>query len=67
MTNQSRITAAQKALDAHRDHAKDFTSDTEEAIIDLMTNLRHLCEAEDLDFTGIVRLSRSHFTEEQVG
>ena len=67
MTNQSRITAAQTALDAHRDRAKDFTSNAEEAIVDLMTNLRHLCEAEDLDFTGIVRMSRSHFSEEQIG
>lgn len=67
MTNQSRITAAQTALDAHRDRTRDFTSDNEEAITDLMTNLRHLCEAEDLDFTGIVRMSRTNFVEEQIG
>lgn len=64
MTNQSRIDAAQRAIDAHSD-SKQSEGSSEEHIIDLLTDLRHLCEAEDVDFTRAIRMSKVHFEEEE--
>ena len=61
MTNQSRIDAAQRAIDAHVGYNE---QSAEECIIDLLTDLRHLCEAEDVDFTRAIRMSKVHFEEE---
>ena len=65
MTLTDRLSAAEAAIEAHRDATRDFRSDREEAVIDLLTNIRHLCDAEDLDFQAIARMSLTHFNSER--
>lgn len=64
MDNSARIKAVQHGLDAHQDATKDYDSSPEEAVIDLLTNLRHYCHASDIDFTQAVRISKYHFEAE---
>ena len=66
-TTQDRIEAAEEAIQAHRDATREYESNTEEVVIDLLTNLRHLAEAHDLDFTALVRISKTHHMAEQNG
>lgn len=66
-TKQDRIHAVEAAIDAHRDATRDFESGTEEAVIDLLTDLRHYADQHDLDFTTLVRLSKSHHMAEENG
>jgi hypothetical protein len=62
----NRIRAAQFALDAHQDAKRSFGVEQEERVTDLLTDLRHLCDAEDLDFTALIRRSKMNHSEEQV-
>jgi hypothetical protein len=65
MDNQERIDAAFAALNAHAEHVDHAPMESvEEQAIDLLTDLRHLCDVEDLDFTKLVRISASHFQSE---
>ena len=66
-TTQDRIEAAEEAIQAHRDATREYESSTKEVMIDLLTNLRHLAEAHDLDFTALVRISKSHHMAEENG
>lgn len=34
-------------------------------IVDLLSDLRHLCKSEELDFDDIVMMSEIHFEEEE--
>ena len=63
-SNNQRIASANHAIDAFRDHTKDFTQSTVEGLIDLLSAVRYLCEQEDLDFTAIVRMSKAHVEDE---
>ena len=65
MTLTDRLNAAEAALEAHRSETGDEFSSNEETMIDLLTNLRHLCDAEDLDFQSIARMSLSNFNNER--
>ena len=65
MNNDDRLRAVQAALDLHAEELEDYTSEPEERVIDILTNLRHLCVVEDLDFTALVAVSKRHFTAER--
>jgi hypothetical protein len=60
MTNADRVESAKGACDY-------FTEgdDTATSVIDLLTNLRHLCAAEGVDFEARARMALTHFEAEQ--
>lgn len=58
--NEERATRARTALLAHYNNI--FTE-----IIDLITDLMHLCEAEAIDFDECLRLANLHFDAETGG
>jgi len=63
-TNDDRIRAAQVAVDAHRDAIQDYGSTEDQRVIDILTNLRHLCHRKGLDFATASRTSLTHFQDE---
>lgn len=59
-TKRDRINNAKRALiAAHPDFA-----DLEEAVIDLLTDLRHLCDAGKMDMTTLDGIARRHYQHE---
>ena len=61
---RARLETARFALaSACRARGERITSD-EEALIDLLTDLRHLCAAEGIPFDDCARISLDHFTAE---
>lgn len=57
-----------RAMRAHKALAANGTGQSthsdEEAIIDLLANLRHLCDLRGLDFAKLDRVAYSHYVEE---
>lgn len=50
-------------LDArHRDY---FLHEVEDGIVDLLANLRHLCDKKKLDFGDLDRKANHHYLEEK--
>lgn len=66
ISNETRAIWAEAALHAYRcskgEKAKDFTP--EESVIDLLTDLRHYCKREGLDFEHLSNITYSHYCEE---
>ena len=60
MNNQERIYAAEAAVQGHRDATLDHDANAEEVLIDILTNLRHWADDNDMDFTKMVRMSKNH-------
>lgn len=56
--------AADQAISEHVDRTKNFDKSDEERIIDLLTDLRHWCAANDVAFDNAVRISKNHFNDE---
>jgi hypothetical protein len=65
VTNEDRITWAQKALNTHaratcsQDEAPDTWA------VDLLTNLRHWCDAACVDFDNLNRIAAGHYKIEK--
>lgn len=58
------------ALSAVNVYARESGADEEELVvqvIDLITNLQHLCRREELDFDEVLRAARVHYEEESRG
>ncbi len=65
--NAGRIDRGQAALDFYMDNHLDHREDmlrSPEALTDLLTDLRHACAEDGLDFDAAVRTSQMHFEEE---
>jgi hypothetical protein len=64
--NHGRAEAASFALDAYcRAKGIDGLVSFEEALIDLLTDLRHLSPCRGVDFDSVIRISAYHFEEEE--
>ena len=64
MANDKRIAVASLALSAAGSARGDNPEYGEEAIIDLLTDLRHYCHHESIDFARCALLAEIHFEEE---
>lgn len=66
VTNEGRAESAQAALNAFADAARmaEAGEDQETILRDLLTNLRHLCARDGVDFDAAVRMSAFHFDAE---
>jgi hypothetical protein len=62
LTNATRAGTAEVALLPFREGGNNTMS---EAMTDLITNLRHLCDREKIDFTHILILSEHHWQSER--
>lgn len=63
--NHERAGAASLAMDAYvRAKGSAGRVSLDEALIDLLTDLRHFSDAQELDFGSAVRISEYHFEEE---
>ena len=60
--NHDRAARANTVLMSYTD--KNISSDTEEALIDLLTDLRHFCKAESVELDAAVKISEMHFNYE---
>jgi hypothetical protein len=58
--NESRAIRAEKALSAYENNA-------ECNVTDLITDLRHFCDREEIDFDAAVEMSEIHHEEEVNG
>lgn len=69
-SNESRIEAAQAAMDAHaraKGDSGDFagSQDQEECLVDILADLMHLAELEDIDFSVALSMAHHHYEEER--
>ena len=55
---------AQRAAEALSENYEEFQDDPGAAIIDLLTDLQHLCVYHKLDFDWCRRISEIHFQDE---
>ena len=65
--NSNRVKMALKACAVFNDEAIDpkmEAEDLEEAVIDLLTDLQHLCAKRALDFNSMLKQARGHFKDE---
>lgn len=71
VSNQERADSAKKALEYYKkEQLKESGPISEESIIDLLVDLRHLLErraGDDLPFDDLVRISEYHYTTEAAG
>jgi hypothetical protein len=65
MDLNSRLMAAATAIEAHNDATRNHDEDHETDVADLLTNLRHWCRAQDVDFSQAVRTSLMHYNAER--
>ncbi len=67
LTNATRAGAAEVALLPFREGGNSPCGrpSLSEAMTDLITNLRHLCDREKIDFTRIIVLSEHHWQSER--
>jgi len=73
MTNAERADAALTAL-GHHVKAKDYsepepveTAEIEEAMVDLIADLKHLAKREGINFDAVLRMAGRHYFEERAG
>lgn len=64
-TQQQRIAAARKALDAYGHACANSNQSTEETVIDLLTDLRHYLDQEQIDVRRTLRLADLHYEAER--
>lgn len=62
--NAGRLEAARFALRSHQWAKGDAFDEDPTAIIDLLTDMRHYCEAHDLCFDDADRIAASHYSAE---
>lgn len=63
--NTGRREAARFALRSHAWAKGDAIGEDEYSIIDLLADLRHFCEAEDLCFASLDRIAYAHYVAER--
>lgn len=61
ITNKDRATRAKKALKSYAG------SEGGEAVIDVLTDIRHLCDQEGTDFYSFLRMSYQNYIAEKQG
>lgn len=59
--NSSHVATAEKALKSVYDHTGD------KAIVDMLADLRHLCDARRLDFAKLDRRAYRNYADEMAG
>jgi len=64
MTNTKRADAALAALGQHAAPAPVEAAEVEEAMIDLIADLKHLAHREGVDFNAVLRMAGQHYFEE---
>lgn len=66
--NEIRASRGTDALDYYMDQNPDYGSDayirSQEALTDLLSDLRHACKDDELDFEAAVQMPLIHFEEE---
>ena len=67
LPNQHRISTARFALDSASWARGDNPAICDEAVIDLLADLRHFCIARHIDFNDCNRIAESHFEAEITG
>jgi len=65
MNSQDRAHAAGVAIEAHCDATNDHDNDSYTDVVDLLTNLRHYCKANQLSFGQAVQSSWIHYQAEK--
>ena len=63
-TNSDRARRAARALKAYRSCVGDADTTPEEDVTDLLCDLRHYCDAEDLDLAALDRIGHSLYRHE---
>lgn len=66
--NSERVERGDAALNNYMDEHPDYSDDlilTQEALTDLLADLRHACHDNGLDFNQAVTTSEIHFEEER--
>ncbi len=63
-TNRERASQASHALDEYAEHTGNEDEDRKTVIIDLLSDLMHLCEIEDIDFDSCLWHANDHYTTE---
>ncbi len=63
--NQGRVRAAEKAIRAG--NASFDERDVRSNAADLLTDLRHYCDAKDIDFAAVLDTSYEHYLAEKHG
>jgi len=64
ITNRIRAERIDAALAAYRSHVGDGPAEPDEAVTDLLTDLRHYCDRENLDIADRDRLAEIHYQAE---
>lgn len=64
--NMERAARVYGMMKAHPVYSGDIV-DVRGAVTDVITDLRHLCERDGIDFEYVVRASESNFKSEQAG
>lgn len=66
MENSLRAAYAMNVLEFHQENTMNDApyDDLHGALVDILTNLRHLCKIEGINFDGPLKTSRMHFEEE---
>jgi hypothetical protein len=62
LDNQSRRRRALRAIRAHKNNDKGHIYNFD--VVDVLTDLRHYCEARGFDFSDLDRQSYDHYIEE---
>lgn len=62
--NQTRAERIDAALSAYRAHVGDGPAEPDEAVTDLLTDLRHYCDRENLTLTELNRIAETHYEAE---
>lgn len=67
ISNETRAHWAASALDGYRSAKGEQTAEftPEESVIDMLTDLRHYCKQQGLDFEHLSNMSFSHYCEEE--
>lgn len=63
--NTGRCEAARFALRSHGRAKGDVAGEDEYAVIDLLADLRHYCDAENLCLGGLDRIAYAHYVAER--
>lgn len=64
-SNEHRIEMARRAVLAHDTELDGFEDLYDEPVIDLLTDLMHLCEDEGIDWESAFRMAEMHYEEEK--
>lgn len=65
MTNLERASAAEQAIVRHRSTKGETRTDSPTEIVDLLTDLRHLCDIRGIDFAALDGTAFDRYTREK--